>query len=206
VVAGLQQERLVTEKELEALEAAEMAWLVRSKRPLSMPNSPSKERLSGIGGEREHAQAVGREQEERERRSGEALHQAKCLWVGRAVDNKERLRRERAKEIAKRAERRRLREEAERERIGCKRDTERMQGFELAVAAEAEVRARNARDRRWREQERERGQRLAQLKAKKAKDQRERERVKREECERLIEKEERRQRATGAQRPGAPGR
>jgi len=115
----------------------------------------------------------------------------------------ERLRRERAKEIAKRAERRRLREEAERERIGCKRDTERMQGFELAVAAEAEVRARNARDRRWREQERERGQRLAQLKAKKAKDQRERERVKREECERLIEKEERRQRATGAQRPGA---
>jgi len=119
VVAGLQQERLVTEKELEALEAAEMAWLVRSKRPLSMPNSPSKERLSGIGGEREHAQAVGREQEERERRSGEALHQAKCLWVGRAVDDKERLRRERAKEIAKRAERRRLREEAERERIGC---------------------------------------------------------------------------------------
>ena len=88
MVAGLQQERLVTEKELEALEAAEMAWLVRSKRPLSMPNSPSKERLSGIGGEREHAQAVGREQEERERRSGEALHQAKCLWVGRAVDNK----------------------------------------------------------------------------------------------------------------------
>ena len=47
---------------------------------------------------------------------------------------------------------------------------------------------------------------MAQLKAKKAKDQRERERVKREECERLIEKEERRQRATGAQRPGAPGR
>ena len=98
MVAGLQQERLVTEKELEALEAAEMAWLVRSKRPLSMPNSPSKERLSGIGGEREHAQAVGREQEERERakererererRSGEALHQAKCLWAGRAVDNK----------------------------------------------------------------------------------------------------------------------
>ena len=118
----------------------------------------------------------------------------------------ERLRRERAKEIAKLAERRRLREEAERERIGCKRDTERMQGFELVVAAEAEVRAKNARDRRWREQERERGQRLAQLKAKKAKDQRERERVKREECERLIEKEERRQRATGAQRTGAPGR
>jgi len=94
VVAGLQQERLVTEKELEALEAAEMAWLVRSKRPLSMPNSPSKERLSGIGGEREHEQAVGREQEERERekererRSAEALHQAKCLWVGRAVDDK----------------------------------------------------------------------------------------------------------------------
>ena len=94
VVAGLQQERLVTGKELEALEAAEMAWLVRSKRPLSMPNSPSKERLSGIGGEREHAQAVGREQEERERekererRSAEALHQAKCLWVGRAVDDK----------------------------------------------------------------------------------------------------------------------
>ena len=92
MVAGLQQERLVTGKEVEALEAAEMAWLVRSKRPLSMPNSPSKERLSGIGGEREHEQAVGREQEERERererRSGEALHQAKCLWVGRAVDDK----------------------------------------------------------------------------------------------------------------------
>jgi len=100
-------------------------------------------------------------------------------------------------------ERRRLREDAERERIGSMRDAERIHRLELADAAEAEARARSARDRRRREQEWEMGERLAQLKAKKAKDQRERERVKREERERLIEKEGRRQQATGAQRPGA---
>ena len=91
MVAKLQQEKLVTEKELEALEAAEMAWLVRSTRV------PWKEGQSGVRGERvagvvgrNRDQAVGQEREERERarerRSAKVLHQAKCLWVGRAVD------------------------------------------------------------------------------------------------------------------------
>ena len=46
---------------------------------------------------------------------------------------------------------------------------------------------------------------MAQLKAKKAKDQRERERVKREECERLIEKERRRKGGSGLPGPRDQG-